>query len=63
MQVLSGLATEHLHAHLQVWVLGVAIVEALCTGTTVPRILSEAMLQCGSATGWSSSAAHSTNPL
>ena len=37
MQVLSGLASGHLHAHLQVWVLGVAAVEALCAGVAVPH--------------------------
>ena len=35
MQVFSGLATGYLHAHLQVWVLGVAAVEALCAGVTM----------------------------
>ena len=37
MQVLSGLATGYLHAHLQFWVLGVAAVEALYVGVVVPQ--------------------------
>ena len=56
MQVLSGLATRHLHAHLRVLVLGAAIAELSAQARQCCNF-SEAVLQRGSAAFWRGSAA------